>query len=114
MTCQSTSFAELPASGAENRHVPLSVVSCSNGQTVLVKGQHQIQAQTGRNKSMLHILIAAEPDMCREVQMLEREAAVKQQERALQSQQTALQQLQIELMNQYNTVLAGLPSLEDR
>ena len=51
---------------------------------------------------------------CRERQLFEREDAVKQQADCILGQQATLQQLQIELLDQYNAVVASLPRLDDR
>ena len=51
---------------------------------------------------------------CREHLVLQREVAASQQEDSLLAQHKTLQQLQLELMDQYNAVVASLPSMEDR
>ncbi|KAL3145746.1 hypothetical protein ABBQ38_015126 [Trebouxia sp. C0009 RCD-2024] len=52
--------------------------------------------------------------VCRERQVVRKEVAVKQQADQIAEQHAVVQQLQIELLNQYNTVVASLPRLEDR
>lgn len=51
---------------------------------------------------------------CREHRVSEREDAVKQQADCIFGQQATLQQLRIELLDQYNDVVASIPTLDDR
>lgn len=51
---------------------------------------------------------------CREQQVLERELAVSKREEHTQGQQAVLKQLQLDLLQQYNAVVAELPKVEDR
>ena len=51
---------------------------------------------------------------CRQRQVSDREDAVKEQADNILGQQTTLRQLQAELLDQYNTVVASLPGLDDR
>ncbi|KAL3156076.1 hypothetical protein ABBQ32_013064 [Trebouxia sp. C0010 RCD-2024] len=51
---------------------------------------------------------------CREHQVVRKEVTIKQQADQVAEQHAIVQQLQIELLNQYNTVVASLPRLEDR
>lgn len=50
----------------------------------------------------------------REQQVLERELAVSKREEHTQGQQAVLKQLQLDLLQQYNAVVAELPNVEDR
>ena len=50
----------------------------------------------------------------REQQVLERELAVSKREEHTQGQQAVLKQLQLDLLQQYNAVVAELPKVEDR
>ena len=52
--------------------------------------------------------------VCRERQVLLKEITIKQQADQIIEQRAIVQQLQIELLNEYNTVVASLPRLEDR
>lgn len=53
-------------------------------------------------------------DASREREVLERESAIKQQELQIHADSMTLRQLQTELLDQYNTVIASLPRMEDR
>ena len=50
----------------------------------------------------------------REQQVLDRELAVSKHEDELQTQQAVFRQLQLDLLQQYNAVVAALPRVEDR
>lgn len=52
--------------------------------------------------------------VCREHQAGRQEVTMKQQADKIVQERAILQQLQMELLNQYNTVIASLPRLEDR